>query len=129
VVAKKHLSQRMVNLFIGRSGTLPAWDVTGIWRISVEGGEESRALDASTEGLWALTSQGICFFELKAPADLSLKFYSFATGKTIPLRQFPRGTKIDALSTALTVSPDGQWILYPQFDQAGSDLMLVDDFR
>jgi DNA-binding winged helix-turn-helix (wHTH) protein/dipeptidyl aminopeptidase/acylaminoacyl peptidase len=104
-------------------------DVTGIWRISVEGGEESRALDASTEGLWALTSQGICFFELKAPADLSLKFYSFATGKTTPLRQFPRGTKIDALSTALTVSPDGQWILYPQFDQAGSDLMLVDDFR
>jgi Tol biopolymer transport system component/DNA-binding winged helix-turn-helix (wHTH) protein len=103
--------------------------VTGIWRISVEGGEESRALDASTEGLWALTGQGICFFELNTPADLSLKFYSFASGKTIPLRQFPKGTKIDTLGTALSVSPDGRWILYPQFDQAGSDLMLVDDFR
>ena len=103
--------------------------IVGIWRIPVEGGEESRALNASTEGLWALTSQGICYFELKTPADLSLKFYSFASGKTIPLRQFPRSTKIDTLSTPLSVSPDGQWILYSQFDQAGSDLMLVDDFR
>jgi Tol biopolymer transport system component/DNA-binding winged helix-turn-helix (wHTH) protein len=103
--------------------------VTGIWRIPVEGGEDSKVLDASTEGLWALTRQGICFFELKTPADLRLKFYSFASGKTITLRQFPSGTKIGSLSTALSVSPDGQWILYPQFDQAGSDLMLVDGFR
>jgi Tol biopolymer transport system component len=104
-------------------------DITGIWRVPVEGGEESQALDVSTLGLWALTDQGICFFDLKNPTGLALKFYSFGTGKTTLLRQFPKDTRIDALSTALTVSPDGRWILYPQFDQAGSDLMLVENFR
>jgi Tol biopolymer transport system component/DNA-binding winged helix-turn-helix (wHTH) protein len=104
-------------------------DVTGIWRVPVEGGKESQALDVSTEGLWALTDQGICFFDLKHPTGLALKFYSFVIGKTTLLRQFPKDTKIDTLSTALTVSPDGRWILYPQFDQAGSDLMLVENFR
>jgi hypothetical protein len=95
----------------------------------VEGGEESLALDASTESLWALTGPGICYFDLKNPTEPAVKFYSFAAGKTTLLKQFPRGTRIDLFSTALTVSPDGQWILYPQFDQAGSDLMLVENFR
>jgi Tol biopolymer transport system component/DNA-binding winged helix-turn-helix (wHTH) protein len=104
-------------------------DVTGIWRLPVEGGEESQALDVSTEGLWALTDQGICFLDLKRPTGFAIKFYSFVTGKTTLLRQFPKDTRIDTLSTALTVSPDGRWILYPQFDQAGSDLMLVENFR
>jgi Tol biopolymer transport system component/DNA-binding winged helix-turn-helix (wHTH) protein len=104
-------------------------DVTGIWRVPVEGGAESQALNVSTEGLWALTDDGICFFDLENPTGFALKFYRFATGTTTLLRQFPKDTRIDALSTALTVSPDGQWILYPQFDQAGSDLMLVEDFR
>ncbi len=30
---------------------------------------------------------------------------------------------------ALTVSPDGQRLLYSQIDQSGSDLMLVENFR
>jgi hypothetical protein len=34
-----------------------------------------------------------------------------------------------ALPSGLTVSPDGQWFLYPQLDQAGSDLLLVEDFH
>jgi hypothetical protein len=29
----------------------------------------------------------------------------------------------------LTVSPDGRWILYTQFDQRGSDIMLMENFR
>jgi len=104
-------------------------DVTGIWRVPVEGGAESQALNVSTESLWALTDQGIYFFDLEQPTGFALKFYSFVTGKTTLLRQFPKGTRIDTLSTALTVSPDGRWILYPQFDQAGSDLRLVENFR
>jgi len=30
---------------------------------------------------------------------------------------------------AFSVSPDGRWILYAQLDQAGSDVMLIENFR
>jgi len=29
----------------------------------------------------------------------------------------------------VSVSHDGRWILYTEFDQAGSELMLVQNFR
>ena len=29
----------------------------------------------------------------------------------------------------MTVSPEGQTILYSQYDESGSDLMLVENFR
>jgi Tol biopolymer transport system component/predicted Ser/Thr protein kinase len=102
---------------------------TGIWRVPVDVGEESAVLDVSTESLWMLADQGICFFDIKNPTEPALKFYSFPAGKTTLLRQFPKDTRIDWLSTALSVSPDGRWILYTQIDQAGSNLMLVENFR
>jgi hypothetical protein len=30
---------------------------------------------------------------------------------------------------ALAVSPDGQWVLYPQVDRRESHIMLVENFR
>jgi hypothetical protein len=86
-------------------------------------------LDVPTENLWMLTDQGIYFFDLKNPTGPALKFYSFAAGKTTLLRQFSKDTTVDEISTALSVSPDGRWVLYTQLDQAGSNLMLVENFR
>jgi len=103
--------------------------VTGIWRVPVEGGQESQVLDVSSESLWILADQGIYFFDLRNPAEPALKFYSFTAGRTTLLRQFPKNTSIDTQSTGLSVSPDGRWILYTQFDQAGSNLMLVENFE
>ena len=49
---------------------------------------------------------------------------SFATGETKSVASIdnPWGSYI-------TVSPDGRWVLYPQLDSAGSDLMPVENFR
>jgi len=101
----------------------------GIWRVPVKGGEESRVLDASTESLWILADQGICFFDLNNPTGPALKFFGFASSKTTLLRQFTKDTRIDTISTALSVSPDGRWILYTQLDQGGGNLILVENFR
>jgi len=104
-------------------------DMPGIFKVPVEGGEETRVLDPGGQGVWASTGQGICFFDFNDQTGFALAFYNFATGKTTLLRQFPKDTRIDQGSTALSVSPDGRWILYTQRDQSSSDLMLVENFR
>ena len=93
------------------------------------GGEEARVLDQGGRSNWALTGQGICFFDLSGSTGPALKFYNLATGKVTPLREFSKDTRVDRSSTALTVSPDGRWILYTQYDQSSSNLMLVENYR
>jgi hypothetical protein len=106
-----------------------SWDCASTTRPSLPFRQRisSLFLESEARGVGAVLRAG--GLDLNHPAEFALKFYSFATGKATLLRQFPDDTRIETLSTALTVSPDGLWILYPQFDQAGSDLMLVEDFR
>jgi hypothetical protein len=101
--------------------------VPGIWKIPVAGGEETRVLDRAGPNVWALTAQGICYFErTTAPA---LNCYNFNTRKVLLLREFSKDTRINWNNTSVAVSPDGRWILYTQFDQSGSNLTLVENFR
>jgi hypothetical protein len=110
-------------LYYARSGQ------PGIWRGPAEGGEEIEVLDQAQAGLWAVTSQGICFFDMRSSAGAATKFYDFATRRQRVVHQFPKQTTNDSGSTSISVSPDGQWSLDTQLDQAGSDLMLVENFR
>jgi eukaryotic-like serine/threonine-protein kinase len=105
------------------------WGEHGIWKVPVAGGGEIRVFDRGGQGVWALTVQGICFFDLSRATGTALKFYNFGTGKVTLLREFSKETSVDETSAALTVSPDGRWILYTQLDQSGSDLMLVENFE
>jgi Tol biopolymer transport system component len=101
----------------------------GIWKAPLGGGEEIQVLDHGSQGLWALTEQGIYFGEINSSFGPVLKFYRFATRQVETFKEFPKDTKIDSGSTAFSVSPDGQWIIYTQFDQASSDLMLMENYR
>jgi len=105
------------------------YPASGIWKVPVSGGEETRVLDRGRQGIWALTGQGICYFDFSDSTGPVLQFYNFATGKVTVLRVFSKDTRIDTLDTALAVSRDGRWILYTQFDQSGSNLMLVENFE
>jgi hypothetical protein len=58
-----------------------------------------------------------------------IKFYSFATGRSDLVKEFSRDTKMYQGYPTFSVSPDGQWIIYTQFDQASSDLMLMENYR
>jgi serine/threonine protein kinase len=97
-----------------------------VWRASVDGNQEAKVLDSvNGVGHWTVGREGIYFF--RGPDKMGhsdICFYEFATGQirkvlTIQLPVFNH----------IAVSPDGGTILYPQSDELGSVLMLVENFR
>ena len=103
---------------------------SSLWRIPVVGGQASRILEGVSNYLnLAIVGNGVFFVPARATtAGSSLQFLSFATNKIRPVANFEKPLAMVALG-GLSVSPDGRWILYTEFDQAGSELMLVDKFH
>jgi Tol biopolymer transport system component len=99
---------------------------TSVWRMPVEGGEEIKVLDSVHPGAaWTVREAGIYFFTMPDKLKHSdLSIYEFATSKVRLILTIDR-----PVTTGLEVSPDGRTILYPQIDESGSDLMLVENFR
>ena len=97
-----------------------------VWRMPVGGGEETRVLErVHVAGHWVVGEQGIYFFgpeDDKGHSDIN--FYDFATEKTSKILTIEK-----AVYEHIEISPDGRTILYSQLDEAGSDLMLVENFR
>ena len=105
----------------GRFIYFSKFEAPGIWKMPIDGGEESRLL-ADQGGRewwnWALGRNGIYFL------DDELKFFDFATGKRTRVYASEK-----PLVMGLAVSPDGKSILYPQIEVAESSIMLLKNFR
>ena len=100
---------------------------TSLWEIPVGGGPETKILEGLNDYLdLAIVEGGVVFVSTRDTA--SLQFFSFATNKIRSLAKFDRPIALGA-GGGLTVSPDGRWILCTHFEQAGSELMLVENFR
>ena len=102
----------------------------GIWRVPVEGGEETLVLDRLQPGLWgywAVVEEGIYFLNAEAKPRFAIEFYRFATRRAT--RVFVPEKEPLFGDPGMAVSPDGRWILYAQMDQTQSDIMLVENFR
>jgi Tol biopolymer transport system component len=95
-----------------------------LWRIPVGGGNEVEIVKSLMGNGFALAHTGIYFEQPNNNGSTSLKFLSFATGKASVLATITR-----PLDDDLSVSPDERYLLYTQLDRAGSDLMLVENFR
>jgi hypothetical protein len=115
--AFESLDGKFVYYMKGRSGSL--------WKMPVSGGEESQVLPSVVGTAFSLVNDGI-YFMSKPGADRkpSIQFLSFATAKVKTVAPISRSP-----AEGLSVSPDGRSILFSQFDEAGSDLMLVENFR
>jgi hypothetical protein len=89
----------------------------------VESGEERQVLSSVFAVNYDVTRQGIYFIpQPDSSGRYSIQFFKFATGKTQQLVG-------KCVMWGFSVSPDERWILYPQVDHEGSDLMLVENFR
>ena len=97
-----------------------------LWKVPVQGGEESEVLKSVWATNYAIVNRGIYFVAMPdlSQNTSSIKFFSFATGKTTAI-----GIILGIAGWGLSVSPDEKFLLYTQVDQSGSDLMLVENFR
>jgi eukaryotic-like serine/threonine-protein kinase len=94
-----------------------------VYRIPAEGGQAEHVLDSLYDAIWPV-DDGIYFIQRpEASSDYSIQFFDTATGGIRTIAKFTNQLR------DLTVSPDRRWILYTQIEQAGSDLMLVENFR
>jgi Tol biopolymer transport system component len=103
------------------------FEMAGIWKRPLHGGEETRVLD-KPEGWdwsdWALERHGIYFLNFATAPKNRIDFLEFATGKTILI------SSLDKLSDrSLAVSPDGRSIVFGQIELNESTIMLVKNFQ
>jgi len=99
----------------------------GIWKVPAGGGRAEAVTGpykASLCGL-AVTRQGLYY---TAPGSSSrqhaIVFQRFAGGTAEPVVVSDRSIG----TLALSVSPEGRYLIYGQADQSGSDLMMVENF-
>src|SRR5262249_13089955 len=98
----------------------------GLWKLPQDGGEEIQVLESTTDHAYAVVNEGIYFIPRPdAAGNYSIQFTDFATQKIRTITTIDRQT----LGMGLSVSPDRRWVLWSQWDQSGSDLMLVENFR
>jgi Tol biopolymer transport system component len=100
------------------------FDVRGLWKVPVGGGEETLVLEKRGLGFleyWSPTDEGIYFYNARTG---DIEFFSSATHRITQIAK-PGRVGVEGLA----VSPDGRWILLAQEDQDTINIMLVDNFR
>ena len=98
---------------------------TSLWRIPVEGGKEVQVIGSLA--YWAsfeVVESGIYFVPIPVSVeDHRIEFYNFLDQKTRLVAKF------DKLIGHLAVSPDRSFLLFAMWEDKGSDLMMVENFK
>jgi hypothetical protein len=98
--------------------------------VAVEGGEEVEVVHRPVAfwGNWALSRSGLYYSTIRPRArgsEYKVQFLEFGSGRTTELfRQVGSSGHM-----WLAVSPDEEWVLYSEWPEGQSELMLVENFR
>ena len=98
---------------------------TSLWRMPAAGGDEVQVRPLIFRYNFALTPAGV-YYDTPTAADepSRIEYLDFATGKVTTLY-----TLTKPVDLGFDLSPDGRYLLFAQNDFAGSDLMLVENFK
>jgi len=92
-----------------------------LYRVPVDGGEETQVLPRVNEFGFCVTRKGILFSTGEHAAGI--EFLNPETGKIVALFQPEL-----QMTVGLDLSPNQRHLLFPQRESSGSDLMLVENF-
>lgn len=105
-------------------------DRSGLFRMPVAGGPEESVVDTLRSGLWgnwALTRDALYWVDLQE--DRRAYLFSKRLDSVRVLRILPLDRPPYANDSGLSVSQDGESLLYGQVDHSGSEIMLIEHFR
>jgi Tol biopolymer transport system component/DNA-binding winged helix-turn-helix (wHTH) protein len=109
------------------------YEKQGLWRkelADAKGREEPVLASLQHWGWWALSPQGIYYFEQPespSQAGARLKFLNLAAERTAQLATLEK--PLNQSTAVVTLSPDGRSLVYTQTDRFGSDIMLIENFH
>jgi Tol biopolymer transport system component/DNA-binding winged helix-turn-helix (wHTH) protein len=96
-----------------------------LWGMPVGGGQELELVKSIDLFGFTPATKALYFEKLNNNgSSTSIQFLNLATGKVSTVITVHR-----SLGAGLSISPDERYLLYSQFDQRGSDLMLIENFR
>jgi Tol biopolymer transport system component len=93
-----------------------------LWRVPAAGGDETELLGPNSMMDFTVTKKGVYLVDGQ-PAP-NLKFLDIRTRLLRKIGSLP-----GPFVSGLAISPDERWLLYSKGEAAGSQLMLVDNFR
>jgi len=112
------------------------FEQSGIWKMPLGGGVETRVLDQPSDlenrpskvhwCFWTLAPGGIYFLNPNVPPNGRIEFFDFATRQSTPILTLDKPT---SLLGGLALSPDGKSLLFGQNELNESYVMLVKNFR
>jgi len=101
-------------------------DSSSLWKVPVEGGQETQVLKTVHCGNFAVTHRGIYFIPNWFKPTI-IDFLNFSTNRIEQITQFD----VQPLC-GFSLSPDGRYLLYTSLEpqtRSGTGLMLVENFR
>ena len=113
----------------GRFFYFAKFEEPGIWRMPIDGGDETKILDHPGGGVewcdWALSNDGIYFVDPGSKDEkASIQFYGFSSRRKIPILTLDRKP-----TSGLSISPEEKSILFTQEKLSESRIVLVKNFR
>jgi dipeptidyl aminopeptidase/acylaminoacyl peptidase len=101
----------------------------GLWTVPAGGGEEKEVFAGIQRGDWTVGPGGIYFLGTAVDgSERPIQLLDPATGKVTKLGVAKDVAPLrDALR--LSVSPDGSWLIWIQFDRFAADLMMAENFQ
>ncbi len=104
------------------------WGEAGLWRMPLEGGQETKVLELEHTGTWdwTLAPNGIYFLDYSFNPNGKIEFFDFTTRSTTPI--FAVEKPVPQFG-GLALSPDGKSLLFGQNGIDESYIMFVKNFR
>jgi Tol biopolymer transport system component len=98
----------------------------GLWKVPVRGGAEIKVLNSIAESNFAPTNRGLYFVDYSSALDVAahVKVLDYSTHAIRTLATLP-----GPVGDEMSISPDGQFMLFCKADREGSELMLIENFR